>query len=264
MTKKDAYPEKGEFILATAKEVFRQGVFVTLDEYGDKKGMLHISEISLKWVRNIRDYVKEGQKVVLKVLNVNPERGHIDLSLRRVNDAQRKEKLYEVKQKQRTKRIMELLTKELKLSKKDMEVEILSKLTDYASPYDGFEAISGENELIEKLGFKKELRAKLLDIIIKNVKTPFVVVTGFVELKSHAPDGVDVIRESLTKIQKSGSKEEIDVSYVSPPIYRVKVTAEDYKSAEKLLHKSTDKGIEHIEKNQGKGEFHKEMPEKQK
>lgn len=264
MAKKDAYPEQGEFILATVKEVFRQGAFATLDEYGDKKGMLHISEISLKWVRNIRDYVKEGQKVVLKVLNVNPERGHIDLSLRRVNDAQRKEKLYEVKQKQRTKRVIELLTKELNLSKKDMETEILSKLKDYASPYDGFEAIAGENELIEKLGIKKDLRAKLLDIITKNVKTPFVMVTGFVELKSYAPNGVDVIRESLIKIQKSGSKEEIEVSYVSAPIYRVKIQAEDYKSAEKLLHKSTDKGIRHMEKNQGKGEFHKEMPEKQK
>ena len=147
-----------------------------------------------------------------------------------------------------------------------MEAEILSKLKDYTSPYDGFEAISGENELIEKLGFKKELRAKLLDIITKNVKTPFVVVTGFVELRSHAPNGVDVIRESLIKIQKSSSKEEkeIEVSYVSAPIYRVKVQAEDYKSAEKLLHKSTDRGIEHMEKNQGQGEFHKEIPEKQK
>ncbi len=264
MAKKAAYPEEGEFILATVKEVFRQGVFVTLDEYGDKKGMLHISEISLKWVRNIRDYVKEGQKVVLKVLNVNPERGHIDLSLRRVNDAQRKEKLYEVKQKQRSQRIIELLTKELKLSKKELETEILSKLEDYASPYDGFEAIAGDNTLIEKLGIRKKNRAGLLDIINKNVKPPFVVVTGFVKLNSYAPNGVDIIRESLIRIQESGAEGEIEVNYVSAPFYRVKVRAEDYKSAEKLLHNSVKKGIEYMERNHGKGEFHKEMAERQK
>jgi len=265
MAKIGGYPERGEFILATVKEVFKQGVFVTLDEYGDKKGMLHISEISLKWVRNIRDYVREGQKVVLKVLNVNPERGHIDLSLRRVNDAQRKEKLYEVKQKQRTRRLLELLTKELKLPKKEIETEILSKLKkEYDSVYEGFEAIAGDNELIDGLGIRKELRAKVLDVVNKNVKPPFVTVTGFVELRSYAPDGIDLIKESLGRIQSYDSNAKIDVSYVSAPMYRVKIQAEDYKGAEKLLHNSIDCGIEYIEKNHGKGEFHRELPEKQK
>ncbi|HIE33962.1 MAG TPA: S1 RNA-binding domain-containing protein, partial [Candidatus Altiarchaeales archaeon] len=95
--KESRYPEPGELVIATVQNIFKQGAFVTLDEYGNKRGMLHLSEISLKWVRNIRNYVKEGQKVVLLVLRVNPERGHIDLSLRRVSDAQRKAKLQEVK-----------------------------------------------------------------------------------------------------------------------------------------------------------------------
>jgi len=265
MVKKKEYPERGEFVLATVKEVFRQGVFATLDEYGDKKGMLHISEISLKWVRNIRDYVKEGQKVVLKVLNVNPERGHIDISLRRVNDAQRKEKLYEVKQKQRTKRLIEMLTKGLKLSKKEIETEILSKLREeYESVYEGFEAIAGDNDIINRLGISKGLRAKVLEVVNKNVKPPFVTVTGFVELRSYSPDGIDLIKESLDKIQGYDSDGNVDVSYISAPLYRVKVQADDYKSAEKLLHSSINVGIDHIEKNQGRGEFHRELPEKQK
>ena len=96
------YPEAGEYVIGTVDSIFKQGAFITLDEYLGKKGMLPLSEISLKWVRNIRDYVREGQKVVLLVLGVNPERGHIDLSLRRVVDAKRKEKLQQVKQLQRS------------------------------------------------------------------------------------------------------------------------------------------------------------------
>ncbi len=46
------------------------------------EGLLHVSEISSSWIRNIRDFVREGQKMVLKVLRVDLEKGHIDLSLR--------------------------------------------------------------------------------------------------------------------------------------------------------------------------------------
>lgn len=95
------FPKEGEFVLGTVQSLFKQGAFITLDEYKGQRGMLHLSEISLKWVRNIRDYVKEGQKVVLLVLRVDPSRGHIDLSLRRVNEAQKKQKLQDVKQEQR-------------------------------------------------------------------------------------------------------------------------------------------------------------------
>ena len=47
-------------------------------------GLLHLSEISRSWIRNIRDYVREKQKMSLKVLRVDHEKGYIDLSLRRV------------------------------------------------------------------------------------------------------------------------------------------------------------------------------------
>ena len=55
--------------------------------------LLHVSEISSSWIRNIRDFVREGQKIVLKVLRVDLEKGHIDLSLRRVTKRERIEKI---------------------------------------------------------------------------------------------------------------------------------------------------------------------------
>ena len=111
-TEVSGFPEDGELVLGTVDSIFKQGAFISLDEYSDRRGLLHLSEISLKWVRNIRDYLREGQKVVLFVLKVDPSRGHIDLSLRRVNDAKRKEKLQEVKQRQRSQKLFELLAQE--------------------------------------------------------------------------------------------------------------------------------------------------------
>ena len=89
---KPEWPEPGDLVMATIETVTDYGAYAKLDEY-DKRGLLHISEISSSWIRNIRDFVREGQKMVLKVLRVDAEKGHIDLSLRRVTKRERIEKV---------------------------------------------------------------------------------------------------------------------------------------------------------------------------
>ncbi|MGC8849674.1 MAG: S1 RNA-binding domain-containing protein, partial [Candidatus Bathyarchaeia archaeon] len=78
------YPEVGDLIIGTVKRIVGYGAYVSLDEYPGKEGLIHISEVSTKWVRNIKDHLREGEKLVLKVLRIDPSRGQIDLSLRRV------------------------------------------------------------------------------------------------------------------------------------------------------------------------------------
>ena len=90
--KKAEWPEGGDLVLASVQRITDFGAYVTLDEYG-KEGLLHVSELSSGWVRNMRDFVREGQKVVLKVLRVDAEKRHIDLSLRRVSRRERREKV---------------------------------------------------------------------------------------------------------------------------------------------------------------------------
>lgn len=260
----DRYPEVGEFVIGTVQSIFKQGAFITLDEYENKRGMLHLSEISLKWVRNIRDYVREGQKVVLQVLGVNPERGHIDLSLRRVSDAQRKRKLQEVKQRQRAERLLKILADELKVSPHEVNSKIGKKLLkEFDSLYEGLESIAADNKIVDRLSLNEKWKSALIDIVKKSIKPPFVYITGYMELRSYEPNGVNIIKESLKKIEnyKTDSDSEIEVGYVSPPIYRVKVRSKDYKSAEKLLRTAIEKGIKYMEKNKGIGEFHRKIEE---
>ncbi|KKK83062.1 hypothetical protein LCGC14_2797170, partial [marine sediment metagenome] len=89
------FPREGEFLVCKVTEVERQYVYVDLIDYkglpseDSAKGMIHISEISSRWIKNIRSFVRIGQRLVLRVLRVDKEKGHIDLSLRRVNSAQK-------------------------------------------------------------------------------------------------------------------------------------------------------------------------------
>src|SRR5210317_879230 len=97
--KRQGYPQDSEVVVCKVTKVQFHSVFVNLEEYG-KSGMLHISEVSPGRIRNIRDYVVEGKIIVCKVLKVDEKKGHIDVSLRRVNEGQRKDKLSSVKQEQ--------------------------------------------------------------------------------------------------------------------------------------------------------------------
>ena len=93
--KKTKSPEIGDIVICTVKKVLPHSVFVDLDEYG-KEAMIHISEIAPGRIRNIRDYVKEGKKVICKILNLDLNKGYIDLSLRRVTQTQKTNKNNEV------------------------------------------------------------------------------------------------------------------------------------------------------------------------
>lgn len=98
------WPELDELVVCSVQQVKDFGAFTSLDEYGGKEGLIHISEVATGWVKYIRDHVREGQKIVCKVLDVNPSKHHIDLSLKDVNDHQRREKIQDWKNEQKADR----------------------------------------------------------------------------------------------------------------------------------------------------------------
>ena len=56
------------------------GAFVDLE--GGKKGMVHISEVAAEYVKEIKDHLKVGQSVKVKVISI-AEDGKISLSIKK-------------------------------------------------------------------------------------------------------------------------------------------------------------------------------------
>lgn len=68
----------GSILEGTVVNITSFGAFVDID---GKTGLVHISEVSDTYVKNIRDHLKEKDKVKVKVISVD-ENGKISLSIK--------------------------------------------------------------------------------------------------------------------------------------------------------------------------------------
>ena len=62
------YPEEGELVVVSVKSVKQNGADVTLDEYEGVDGFIFIGEIASGWIKNIRRFVREGQRLICNCL----------------------------------------------------------------------------------------------------------------------------------------------------------------------------------------------------
>lgn len=74
---------KGKIVKGTVSGIESYGAFVTLDDY--YSGLVHISEISNGFVKNIHDYVNIGESIYVEILEVDDELCHLKLSIKDIN-----------------------------------------------------------------------------------------------------------------------------------------------------------------------------------
>ncbi len=254
--KKQGFPEESDLVLCTVTSVQFHSVFVDLDEYG-KGGMIHISEVSPGRIRNIRDFVKEGKKVVCKVLRINQEKGYIDLSLRRVNESEKRRKIDDIKREQNSEKIIEIAAGKIGIKTEELYKEISDKIASYGSLHEFFEAASKDEKLLEKLEIEKKHLKIIEETISQRIKPSEVQIKGKLKITTFASNGIDIIKSSLKKAEESG-KGRISINYLGSGLYRFMVKAPDYKEAEKLMKNATESAINFIAKNEGTAEFNRE------
>ncbi len=257
-SKSDEWPEVGELVISTVNEITEYGAYVTLDEYG-KDGFLHISEISSGWIRNIRDHIREGEKLVLKVLRVNPEKNQIDLSLRRVTQREKREKLMLWKRSRKAESLLRSASQKLGMPLDELYDKVGGVLEDsFSDIYGGLEAAARDGvEALLKVGVPKNIAETLTEIAKERIKPSAVKVRGILNLTCTKPDGILKIKESLLKAKESGSTHgsNVKIHVIAPPKYQIEVNAKDYKEANAILSRVAKTAIETITKLGGQGSF---------
>ena len=255
--KKGGFPEEGEIVLCTVKKILYHSVFVNLDEYENKEGIIHISEISPGRIRNIRDFVKENKTIVCKVLRTNKEKNQLDLSLRRVSLSVMKNKLEEVKQEKKSEKILGILAEKTKTPLEKVQEEIGLKIIEkYTLLAPFFQEVIQNNQVIKELKLPEKTEKILLGIIKEKIKLPEVILKRKIKLQSYEPNGVEIIKKTLSDVQTLAQKKgyNIKISYVTAPMYEMTITSPDYKEAETELKELTEIITETMKKNNSFGE----------
>ena len=231
-----------------------------LDEYDDIQGFLHISEIAPGWIRSVSRFVRDGEKKVLLVKKVNAQRGDIDLSLKQVSKDQKKQKLKEVKKFEKGKTLLQNVQDKAKLTDEEIEKLEDNIYSKFDSVYDAFILIARNGiESVKELKLAKKT-ATIIEDICSKIKLPSVEIRGIMEITNNQPNGVEIIKKTLLDIIKKDTA--IDITYLGAPKYRISITSEDFKSAEKLLKPIIDEVETNIAKKKGSFKFTREDSKK--
>ena len=89
--------KKGKIVKGVVSGIETYGAFVSLDEY--YTGLIHISEISHGFVKNITDFINIGDTIYVEILEVDEKSFHLKLSIKSI--------IYKPQKNNRHKRIIE-------------------------------------------------------------------------------------------------------------------------------------------------------------
>lgn len=96
--------KEGKITKGTVTGIEPYGIFVSFDDY--YSGLIHISEISHNFVKDVNAFVKIGDVINTEIIGVDEEHNHLKLSIKNINykikTPRKKRKIIETKQGFRT------------------------------------------------------------------------------------------------------------------------------------------------------------------
>jgi|SRR3989344_692117 len=236
--KKQGIPEVDDLVICTVKKILPNAVFVILNEYQSIEGMIHISEIAPGRIRNLRDFVIEGKTIVCKILRIDKEKGHIDLSLRRVPVTLRRKKEEEFKQENKAEKLLEQLAKESKLTLEEVYKKIGNHIYEsFGSLTNFYYAVLENKENNKDIKVEKKLLDSLIKKIKEKIKLPEVRLKANISVSSKDKNGIVKIKQVFSKAKEfiNDKKYKADIKYISAPKYSIEIISDNIKSADKIL-----------------------------
>ena len=247
-------PEEGELVVVTVKNVKQNGVYVDFDEYPGLEGFIFIGEIASGWVKNIRTFVRDGQRLICKVMRTKKDGSSLELSLKSVSEERRRDRLQEWKNEQRSIQLLKVLGDKVGWDESQRNTMSEDLISAFGTLYASFEEAAMNESSIVDAGFEGEWIKEFIEIAIENIIPPFVEIKGSLNLSINIENGVEVIRDALQSAENyTSEKDEISVMcfYDGAPEYRIVLKAPDFKTAEDLWVEVSNTIVTTMEDNGG-------------
>ena len=204
------YKEK-DIILCIVTNIVRTTVFVETED--GMKGSIVFSEIAPGRIRNIREYVVPNKVIVCKILSIRDN--HLFLSLRRVNQKERKELLEDYKKEKSFQGILKKMLGE-KAEKTIREIKQFQSITEF------FEQAKENPKTLEKY-FNKEQAEQITKFLADKKEKEKEIKKEFF-FSCNQPDGINRIKKILMPYA--------DITYLGSSKFQLKKKSVNLKHAD--------------------------------
>lgn len=233
MPKRRGLPEWGELVICRVKRITPYAAWCDLEEYPNLEGMIHVTEVAGKWIKDIRKFVKLDKQYVAKVIKIDYQKNFVNLSLKRVSEKEEKEKWNSFRKEARAEKILEQIAKELNKTLDEAYEEVGFMLEEkFGSLFSAFEEMVKDEKIVEKLSVDENWKKVLIETVKKSFKEKEVEIKAEVEMRSFSKDGINVIKRILSQLEE---KFGLEVRYISAPKYLVCTKGKNPKKLEKRM-----------------------------
>lgn len=237
-------PSQGELVIAQVTKITNFGAYCKLLEYDNLEVFLPIREVSSGWIKNIRMFIHEGQKMICRVTVFDREKRTIDISVKKVTQKEAKQKMGAYNLENRLEALVNQVIKGTKSeeSRQQIEDQVFSEFGSYTNMA---KAMIGNTEEFKRSKLPKNVKDPILKALEANLKKKDVSVSYLLTLSTtNTKNGASEMRKLFSEMEKSGTR----ITYIGAPKYKLYAIGKDYTEAEgkvsravEVLNSRTDK-----------------------
>ena len=197
-------------------------------------------------------------------MRVHPRRREVDLSMRRVSEDVKRQKLQEYKNNRKAKNMLAYIADKNNIPQQQMMNQVIEPLIEeFGDLYSGLLEIRRRGpQILTNIGVDEKLAQSIYELTLKELQKNTVSLIGQVNMRVFEPNGIEIIKDAFAELKKKSRKdsENIDINMyvISPPRYRISIETRDWKTAEQIWKEIQDTLKAFLSKYNAKLEFVRE------
>ncbi|XP_071732535.1 eukaryotic translation initiation factor 2 subunit alpha homolog [Rutidosis leptorrhynchoides] len=271
------FPDVDMVVMVQVKSIGEMYAYVALLEYNDIEGMIQFSELSRLHIRSINSLIKVGRMEPMMVLQVDKQKGYVNLSKRRVSEEDIQICKDRYNNSKHVHSIMRNVAKTMELDLEDLYIHVGWPLyRKYGHAYEAFELIKDDpdpdsilNTLtrevketgpdgVEVTKVVPALTEEPKDALVKNIKGMMMPrqplkIRARIEMECIQFDGVLHIKDAMRKAEAAGNEVcPVKMKLIAAPSYVLTTLTFDKEQGISVLNKAITACTEEIEHHKGK------------
>eukprot|EP00461_Guttulinopsis_vulgaris_P004522 UN04524 len=250
------FPQVDDVVMAQITAVEQVGAMVTLLEYGGIQGMILASEISRRRFRSIKQVVQVGKTIPCTVIRVDPVKGYIDLSKKRVsvNDTKQAEDRYA-----NSRHVHSIMARVAHITKRSLlelyQMFIWDLYKEFKHAYYAFNALA--NNDLSVLDKYTQVPQDVKDVLLQTIKQKMApkpcTIFARIEATCYGEMGITGLKKAFEAgIAQQTEQVKLRLRIVGPPVYVITTTCNVQTQGMQIVKQAIEAISTEIQKYGGK------------